>query len=161
MVEPMLPPPEPPPKAGLPAAGVRSRVNVSDVPAAIEVPIPPRLPEQLSASVMVTAGDGLVEFHAVLSGLVGGGFDGPLYVECVGSEDPVAVDRDLVWVLGDWRLARDASIVDDFGSRMEATMAGRIGNTVTINGIGKKFWKSFFGTNLELLDYVFVGDARL
>jgi FtsP/CotA-like multicopper oxidase with cupredoxin domain len=62
---------------------------------------------------------------------VGRGLSGPLIVE---EADPLAVDRDVVWVLSDWRLARDASIVADFGNRMEATMAGRIGNTVTING---------------------------
>lgn len=50
--------------------------------------------------VMVTAGDGLVDFYAVLSGLVGGGFSGPLYVECVGSEAPEAVDRDIAFTLG-------------------------------------------------------------
>src|SRR3546814_8593238 len=37
-------------------------------------------------------------------------------------------------MLGDWRLGDDAQIVDDFGNRMEMSMAGRIGNTVTING---------------------------
>jgi FtsP/CotA-like multicopper oxidase with cupredoxin domain len=62
---------------------------------------------------------------------VGRGLSGALIVEEI---EPLPVDRDLVWLLGDWRLARDASIVDDFGNRMEATMAGRIGNTVTING---------------------------
>ena len=62
---------------------------------------------------------------------VGRGLAGALIVE---EADPPPVDRDLVWVLGDWRLDRDASIVDDFGNRMEAMMAGRIGNTVTING---------------------------
>ena len=62
---------------------------------------------------------------------VGRGLSGALIVE---ESEPIPVDRDLVWVLGDWRLARDASIVDDFGNRMEVMMAGRIGNTVTING---------------------------
>lgn len=62
---------------------------------------------------------------------VGRGLVGALIIE---EPDPVPVDRDLVWVLGDWRLDHDASIVEDFGNRMETTMAGRIGNTVTING---------------------------
>lgn len=56
--------------------------------------------EEGKPDVMVTAGDGLVDFYAVLSGLVGGGFDGPLYVECVGSEAPEAVDRDIAFTLG-------------------------------------------------------------
>ncbi|MPZ41262.1 MAG: multicopper oxidase domain-containing protein, partial [Rhizobiales bacterium] len=62
---------------------------------------------------------------------VGRGLAGALIVE---EMEPLPVDRDLVWVLGDWRLARDGSIVNDFGNLMEVTMAGRIGNTVTING---------------------------
>ena len=56
--------------------------------------------EDGKSDVMVTAGDGLVDFYAVLSGLVGGGFDGPLYVECVGSDAPDAVDRDIAFTLG-------------------------------------------------------------
>ena len=35
-------------------------------------------------NVMVTPGEGLVDFGRVVGGLVAGGFDGPLYVECVG-----------------------------------------------------------------------------
>jgi sugar phosphate isomerase/epimerase len=50
--------------------------------------------------VNVTAGDGLVEFDTVLSGLIKGGFNGPLYVECVGSSAPDDVDRDLAFTLG-------------------------------------------------------------
>jgi len=44
------------------------------------------------------------------------------------------MDRDVVWVLGDFRLNDDASIAGGFGNRMEMSMSGRIGNTVTING---------------------------
>jgi FtsP/CotA-like multicopper oxidase with cupredoxin domain len=62
---------------------------------------------------------------------VGRGLYGPLIVE---EREPVVVDRDVTWMLGDWRLARNAQIVDDFGERMEMAMAGRIGNTVTVNG---------------------------
>ncbi len=62
---------------------------------------------------------------------VGRGLYGALIVE---EHESVPVDRDLVWVLGDWRLAPDASIVADFNNHMDAAMAGRFGNTVTING---------------------------
>lgn len=51
-------------------------------------------------TVNVTAGDGLVNFQRVLSGLVSGEFNGPLYVECVGSQEPDGVDRDLAFTLG-------------------------------------------------------------
>jgi FtsP/CotA-like multicopper oxidase with cupredoxin domain len=52
----------------------------------------------------------------------------------VEERDPPAVDRDLVWVLSDWRLDREARIVENFGNPMDASHAGRIGNTVTVNG---------------------------
>jgi len=50
--------------------------------------------------VMVTAGDGLVDFPVVLRKLAAGGFQGPFYVECVGGRQPAAVDRDLAFTLG-------------------------------------------------------------
>jgi len=59
------------------------------------------------------------------------GLAGALVVE---EREPPKVDRDLVWVLGDWRLDREASIAGGFGSFMDVSHAGRIGNTVTING---------------------------
>ena len=51
-------------------------------------------------NVMVTAGDGLVDFPVVLRKLTDGGFRGPMYVECVGSTEPDAVDRDLAFTRG-------------------------------------------------------------
>src|SRR5204863_5168923 len=48
--------------------------------------------------------------------------------------EPPAVDRDLLWLIEDWRLDNDGRIAPGFGNRMEAGMSGRIGNTVTING---------------------------
>lgn len=62
---------------------------------------------------------------------VGRGLAGPLIVE---ETEPLAVDRDLVWVLDDWRLTPTGAMVDDFGNMMDVAMAGRIGNTVTVNG---------------------------
>jgi FtsP/CotA-like multicopper oxidase with cupredoxin domain len=62
---------------------------------------------------------------------VGRGLYGALIVE---ERESLAVDRDVTWVLGDWRLLKDASISDDFGAIMDVSHAGRIGNTVTVNG---------------------------
>jgi FtsP/CotA-like multicopper oxidase with cupredoxin domain len=62
---------------------------------------------------------------------VGRGLYGALIVE---EPDAVAVDRDVTWVLGDWRLLKDASISDDFGNMMDVSHNGRVGNTVTVNG---------------------------
>lgn len=69
--------------------------------------------------------------HAHSMEQVGRGLAGALIVR---ESDPLPVDHDIAWVLGDWRLKKDASIADDFGNPMEMAMAGRIGNTVTING---------------------------
>ncbi|MEQ8396166.1 multicopper oxidase family protein [Thalassobaculum sp.] len=62
---------------------------------------------------------------------VGRGLYGPLIIE---EAEPVEVDREVTWVLDDWRLLKDASISNDFGNMMDTGMAGRIGNTVTVNG---------------------------
>ena len=62
---------------------------------------------------------------------VGRGLYGPLIVE---EEDPIQVDRDVTWVLDDWRLLPDAQISDDFGGFMDSSHNGRVGNTVTVNG---------------------------
>jgi FtsP/CotA-like multicopper oxidase with cupredoxin domain len=59
------------------------------------------------------------------------GLYGALIVE---ERNPPAVDRDLAWVLSDWRLDREARVVENFRNPMDASHAGRIGNTVTVNG---------------------------
>src|SRR5712675_125053 len=69
--------------------------------------------------------------HADTLQQLGRGLAGSLIVE---ETEPVAVDRDLVWFIGDWRLDDLGHIAGGFGNRMEAGMSGRIGNTVTING---------------------------
>jgi len=61
---------------------------------------------------------------------VGRGLSGAIVVE---EPEPIVVDRDLVWVVDDWRLRRDGTLApfDDFH---DATHGGRMGNVVTING---------------------------
>ena len=62
---------------------------------------------------------------------IGRGLYGPLIVE---ERQPIEVDRDVTWVLDDWRLLPDAQISDDFGNFMDASHNGRVGNSVTVNG---------------------------
>ncbi len=69
--------------------------------------------------------------HADSLQQLGRGLAGALIVE---EAEPVRVDRDLLWVLTDWRLGDDGQIAPGFGNRMEAAMSGRVGNTVTLNG---------------------------
>ena len=59
------------------------------------------------------------------------GLYAPLIIE---EKQPIQVDRDLTWVLDDWRMDGTGQISGGFGSRHDALMAGRVGNTVTING---------------------------
>ena len=59
------------------------------------------------------------------------GLYGALIVE---ERDPIQVDRDQTWVLSDWRLRADATQQGDFENLFDLTHAGRIGNTVTVNG---------------------------
>jgi FtsP/CotA-like multicopper oxidase with cupredoxin domain len=51
--------------------------------------------------------------------------------------DPVepTFDHDLVWMVDDWLLARDGSLVEDFNAMHEVTHNGRWGNVVTVNGV--------------------------
>lgn len=73
-------------------------------------------------------------YHPHTDSLVqlGRGLAGPLIVE---EAEPVTVDRDLLWLLQDWRLAKDGQIAGGFGSTMDAAMSGRVGNVVTVNGV--------------------------
>ena len=45
--------------------------------------------------VMITPGEGLVDFEAVLSDLIKGGFRGPVHVECVGGKTLDEIDRNV------------------------------------------------------------------
>jgi FtsP/CotA-like multicopper oxidase with cupredoxin domain len=62
---------------------------------------------------------------------LGRGLSGPFIVE---EREPIAVDRDVVWMLSDWRLLADGEIRDDFGNMHEKAHNGRVGDIVTING---------------------------
>ncbi len=62
---------------------------------------------------------------------LGRGLYGALIVD---EPEPPPVDRDLLWVLGDMRLDRQAQIAADFRNPMDLSHAGRLGNTFLVNG---------------------------
>lgn len=72
-------------------------------------------------------------YHAHANGAeqMARGLSGALIVE---EATPPAVDRDLLWALGDWRLEPDGGIAGDFAAMREMSRAGRIGTLVTLNG---------------------------
>lgn len=68
--------------------------------------------------------------HANSLEQIGRGLAGVLIVD---EAKPIRVDRDLLWVLRDWRVTSEGQLAAGFGNMMEARMSGRVGNTVTLN----------------------------
>jgi FtsP/CotA-like multicopper oxidase with cupredoxin domain len=52
----------------------------------------------------------------------------------VDEPEPLVVDRDVVWMLADWRLNPYGQLSRRFGNPMDDAMSGHIGNVVTLNG---------------------------
>lgn len=78
----------------------------------------------------------------------------------VDEREPPAVDRDALWVLDDWRLTPEAALAEDFDSFFDASHAGRLGNTVTINGRVPETFAVRAGERLRLR-LVNVSNARI
>ena len=111
--------------------GIRLPLAMDGVPGLSQPPIPPG-GRFVYAFTPPDAGTFWYHPHANSLRQLGMGLAGAMIVE---ERSPViGYDRDLTWVLGDWRLTPDAQVDDRFGSPREAAMVGRIGNTVTLNG---------------------------
>lgn len=78
---------------------------------------------------------------------VGRGLYGPLIIE---ESDPPVVDRELVWMIDDWRLRDDATIIDNFGAGHDRSHAGRLGNVPTVNGRFRDVVKVRTGERIRL-----------
>ena len=110
--------------------GVRLPIAMDGVPGISQAPIQPG---ESFTSEFTPPDAGTFWYHPHADGLqqLGRGLSGALIVE---DKSPPAVDRDLLWMLTDWRLEDDDQISPNFDNSMEASMAGRIGDTVTLNG---------------------------
>lgn len=109
--------------------GVRTANAMDGVPFLTQPPIPTG--ETFTYDfVAKDAGTFWYHPHVNSAEQVGRGLSGALIVEEVA---PIAVDRDLVWVLDDWRLQDDGSLAP-FGGLHDAAHGGRMGNVATING---------------------------
>ena len=88
-------------------------------------------------------------YHPHVNGAeqVGRGLAGALIVD---EPNPPKVDRDIIWVLDDWRLDRQASIVGNFKHPRDLAHAGRLGNSVTINGRIPRGFKVRAGERVRL-----------
>lgn len=110
--------------------GLRIDNKMDGVPALTQKPIAPG-EEFLYDYIPPDAGTFWYHSHMNTAEQVGRGLYGPLIVE---EKQPPQVDRDLVWVLDDWRLDKKAQIIGDFDNPRDLARAGRLGNTVTVNG---------------------------
>jgi FtsP/CotA-like multicopper oxidase with cupredoxin domain len=110
--------------------GIRLPVEMDGVPHA---PTPPILPGATFTYDFALQDAGTFWYHPHYDDAeqVGRGLAGALIVE---EAEPPPVDRDLVWVLGDWRLDRDGRIDGDFDNLADMSHAGRLGNVATVNG---------------------------
>src|SRR6516165_4084338 len=110
--------------------GIRLPIGMDGVPGISQ---PPIKPGETFAYEFTPPDAGTYWYHPHMDSLqqIGRGLSGALIVE---EHAPPAVNRDLVWMLADWRLNEDGRILGGFGNTMEAMMAGRVGNVVTVNG---------------------------
>lgn len=109
--------------------GLRVPVGMDGVPYLSQPPIEPG-ETFLYDLELKDAGTFWYHPHINSSEQVGRGLYGALIVEEVAAPE---VDRELLWVLDDWRLDREAAI-QPFGNMHDASHNGRIGNSATING---------------------------
>lgn len=112
--------------------GVRLPNAMDGVPGLTQPPIEPNGGTFVYEFDAADAGTYWYHPHSRSFEQVARGLAGMLIVE---EREPLAVERDVTWVLQDWRLTRDAQLAAGFGSMMDRTHAGRIGNTVTVNGV--------------------------
>lgn len=110
--------------------GLRVPENMDGVPILSQTPINPG-ESFLYEFDLHDAGTFWYHPHINSSQQVGKGLRGVLIVD---EEQPPAVDRDVVWVLDDWRLDNEAQIAAFDRNLRDASHNGRIGNVVTVNG---------------------------
>ena len=110
--------------------GLRIANNMDGVPILSQRPMEPG-EDFLYQYTPPDAGTFWYHSHVNTAEQVGRGLYGPIIVE---EKQAPQVDRDLVWMLDDWRLDNKAQIIGDFDNPRDLARAGRLGNTVTING---------------------------
>ncbi|MGH6880202.1 multicopper oxidase family protein [Hypericibacter sp.] len=110
--------------------GIRLPIGMDGVPGISQ---PPIKPGETFVYEFTPPDAGTFWYHPHVDSLrqIGRGLSGALIIE---EQEPPVVDRDLLWMLADWRMTDDGQIAAGFGNPMEAMMSGRIGNTVTLNG---------------------------
>jgi len=110
--------------------GVRVPNSMDGVP---NVTQPPVRPGQVFDYEFVAQDAGTFWYHSQLLAYeqVARGLHGALIVDELL---PAEVDRDLLWVIADWRFNPRAAIQEDFQDLHDLSHAGRLGSAMTING---------------------------
>ncbi len=126
--------------------GIRMFNSMDGVPGLTQ---PPIKPGETFVYEFTPPDAGTFWFHPHANSLeeIGRGLAAALIVE---EREPVAVDRDVLWLLQDWRLDQSGELSNRFGSAMDAMMSGRVGNVVTINRAEPKDFAVRAGERIRL-----------
>ena len=87
----------------------------------------------------------------------GRGLYGAFIVE---EPEPPTVDREVVWIIDDWRLTEDGAIMENFHHPMDLSHAGRLGNVATLNGKDSQSFSARAGERIRLR-LINVANARI
>ncbi|MFN4004093.1 MAG: multicopper oxidase family protein [Hylemonella sp.] len=111
--------------------GVRVPNAMDGVPGLTQEPVPPGADFRYR---YVVPDPGTYWYHPHLGTpeQVERGLAGALIVE---DDEPPPVQRELVWLLDDWRLDAQGRIAEDFYSFHDIAHAGRLGQQLTVNGV--------------------------
>jgi len=85
--------------------------------------------------------------HVRSSEQQGRGLYGVLVVE---EAEPLVLDRDVVWVIDDWRLTEQGAISETFDHPRDLSHDGRLGNVATLNGLDSGAFAVRAGERLRL-----------
>lgn len=85
--------------------------------------------------------------HVKSSEQIGRGLYGPLIVE---ERTPPLVDRDVTWVLDDWRVRDNGHIDESFNNMHDRSHGGRMGNLASLNGITSTTYSVRAGERLRI-----------
>lgn len=85
--------------------------------------------------------------HVKSSVQIGRGLYGPLIVD---EKTPPQVDRDVTWVLDDWRIDDQGQIDGSFYNMHDMSHAGRLGNLASLNGVRSHKFEVRSGERIRL-----------
>jgi FtsP/CotA-like multicopper oxidase with cupredoxin domain len=129
--------------------GIRLENAMDGVPGLTQKPIPPG-GSFVYDFVAPDAGTYWYHPHLGSAEQLGRGLSGALIVEEAEPLSAGSFDRDITWLLADYRLDRAAQITPDFLNPMDTSHAGWLGNTVTINGAVPRDMRLRTGERLRL-----------